>query len=106
MQLGMIGLGRMGGNTVRRLMKGGHSCVVYDRDAERVKELAGEGARGASDLAGIIAALEKPRAIWVMLPAGVVTEEHRKHAGRATGCRRHYHRWRQFVFQRRCTAGT
>ncbi len=75
MQLGMIGLGRMGGNMVRRLMKGGHSCVVYDRDAERVKELAGEGAKGASDLAGIIAALEKPRAIWVMLPAGVVTED-------------------------------
>jgi 6-phosphogluconate dehydrogenase len=75
MQLGMIGLGRMGGNMVRRLMKGGHSCVVYDRDAARVKELAAEGATGASDLSGVISALEKPRAIWIMLPAGAITEE-------------------------------
>lgn len=75
MQLGMIGLGRMGGNMVRRLMKGGHSCVVYDRDAARVKELAAQGAGGASELAGVISALQKPRAIWVMLPAGAITEE-------------------------------
>jgi len=75
MQLGMIGLGRMGGNMVRRLMKGGHSCVVYDRDAARVNELAGKGAVGAKDLVGVISALEKPRAIWVMLPAGAITEE-------------------------------
>jgi len=75
MQLGMIGLGRMGGNMVRRLMKGGHSCVVYDRDAARVKELGAQGATGASDLQGMIDALAKPRAIWVMLPAGAITEE-------------------------------
>jgi 6-phosphogluconate dehydrogenase len=75
MQLGMIGLGRMGGNMVRRLMRGGHSCVVFDRDAGRVKELAAQGAGGASDLSGVIAGLEKPRAIWVMLPAGAITEQ-------------------------------
>lgn len=75
MQLGMIGLGRMGGNIVRRLMRAGHSCVVYDRSAEAVRALAGEGATAASGLADMVAKLEAPRAAWIMLPAGAATEE-------------------------------
>jgi 6-phosphogluconate dehydrogenase len=72
MQLGMIGLGRMGANMVRRLMKGGHQCVVYDRSADAVKGLAGEGAAGASSLADFVSKLAPPRAIWLMVPAAVV----------------------------------
>jgi len=74
MQLGMIGLGRMGGNIVRRLMKNGHTAVVYDKDAKAVAGLAGEGATGASTLEDFVEKLEKPRTAWVMLPAGKITE--------------------------------
>jgi 6-phosphogluconate dehydrogenase len=72
MQLGMIGLGRMGANLVRRLMRDGHHCVVYDVNAQVVKELAGEGATGSTSLEDFVAKLEKPRAIWLMLPAAIV----------------------------------
>jgi 6-phosphogluconate dehydrogenase len=72
MQLGMIGLGRMGANLVRRLMRDGHHCVAYDRSPDVVTSLAGEGATGASSLADFVAKLEKPRNIWIMVPAGVV----------------------------------
>jgi 6-phosphogluconate dehydrogenase len=72
MQLGMVGLGRMGSNLVRRLMRDGHQCVVYDLDGEAVRELAGEGAVGAASLEDFVAKLEKPRAVWLMLPAAVV----------------------------------
>jgi 6-phosphogluconate dehydrogenase len=72
MQLGMIGLGRMGANMVRRLMRGGHECVVYDRSPEAVAALASEGAGGATDLDEFIARLQAPRAIWLMVPAAVV----------------------------------
>ena len=71
MQLGMIGLGRMGANLVRRMMRDGHRCVVYDRSADAVKQLEGEGATGASSMAGLVAKLEPPRAAWLMLPAAV-----------------------------------
>jgi 6-phosphogluconate dehydrogenase len=72
MQLGMVGLGRMGSNLVRRLMRDGHQCVVYDLDGEAVRELAGEGAVGAASLEDFVAKLDKPRAVWLMLPAAVV----------------------------------
>lgn len=72
MQLGMIGLGRMGANMVRRLMKNGHECVVYDRDAKAVSELAGEGAVGTSSLDEFIGKLKSPKVVWLMLPAAVV----------------------------------
>jgi 6-phosphogluconate dehydrogenase len=75
MQLGIIGLGRMGGNIARRLMLDGHTTVVYDRDEASRKTLAGEGSTAVNDLPGMVAALEKPRAIWVMLPAGAPTED-------------------------------
>src|ERR1700712_231486 len=71
----MIGLGRMGGNIVRRLMKNGdHHAVVYDRDAKAVAALAGEGAAGTNSLEAFVGKLEKPRTVWVMLPAGKITE--------------------------------
>src|ERR1700726_2689839 len=73
MQLGMIGLGRMGGNIVRRLMHAGHHCVVYDKSADAVHGLAGEGAAPSRDLADFVRQLDKPRAVWVMLPAGAIT---------------------------------
>lgn len=72
MQLGMIGLGRMGANMVRRLIKAGHNCVVFDRSADSVKQLAGEGATGATSLDEFVNKLQKPRAIWLMVPAAVV----------------------------------
>ena len=72
MQLGMVGLGRMGANLVRRLMRDGHRCVVYDVNTQVVQQLAGEGATGSSSLEDFVAKLEKPRAIWLMLPAAIV----------------------------------
>jgi 6-phosphogluconate dehydrogenase len=74
MQLGMIGLGRMGGNIVRRLMQRGHSTVVYDRDQKAVTAQAAEGAVGAATLQEFVQKLKPPRAAWVMLPAGAITE--------------------------------
>ncbi len=74
MQLGMIGLGRMGGNIVRRLMKNGHSCVVYDKSVDTVREFAGEGAAPSKDLGDFVRQLTAPRAVWVMLPAGQITD--------------------------------
>ena len=74
MQLGMIGLGRMGANMVRRLIKGGHECVVFDMSAKAVEELAKEKAVGAASLADFTKKLAKPRAVWLMVPAAVVDE--------------------------------
>lgn len=74
MQLGMIGLGRMGGNIVRRLMRHGHTTVVYDKDAKAVAGLAADGAVGSATLEEFISKLERPRTAWVMLPAGRITE--------------------------------
>ena len=72
MQLGMIGLGRMGANMARRLLRGGHECVVFDTNSANVQQLAGEGAAGAASLDDFFAKLTKPRAIWLMVPAAVV----------------------------------
>jgi 6-phosphogluconate dehydrogenase len=72
MQLGMIGLGRMGANMVRRLMRDGHTCVVYDRNQDAVKELASDGAQGSASLQEFAGKLQKPRSIWLMVPAAVV----------------------------------
>src|SRR5215467_5760362 len=72
MQLGMVGLGRMGANMVRRLLTGGHECVVFDMSPKAVEELVDEKAVGSSSLAELVKKLEKPRAIWLMVPAAVV----------------------------------
>jgi 6-phosphogluconate dehydrogenase len=74
LQLGMIGLGRMGANMVRRLIKGGHQCVVFDRSPDAVKDLVKENAIGAASLADFVEKLAKPRAVWLMVPAAVVDE--------------------------------
>jgi len=75
MQLGIVGLGRMGGNIARRLMRNGHQVVVNDRNQTAIDTLAGEGAQGATDLPGLVQQLARPRAVWVMLPAGEATEQ-------------------------------
>ena len=72
MQLAMIGLGRMGANMVRRLIGGGHQCVVFDMSPKAVEDLAREKAIGAASLADLVRKMEKPRAIWLMVPAAVV----------------------------------
>jgi len=72
MQLGMIGLGRMGANMVRHLMQGGHQCAVWDQNPANVEKLAGEGATGALALHDLLKALQPPRAVWLMIPAAVV----------------------------------
>jgi 6-phosphogluconate dehydrogenase len=75
MKIGIVGLGRMGGNIARRLMKAGHETTVFDARPEAVQALAKDGSTGADSLKALVAALPKPRAIWVMLPAGTITEE-------------------------------
>jgi 6-phosphogluconate dehydrogenase len=82
MQIGMIGLGRMGANMVRRLIHGGHDCVVHDVSADAVRGLAGEGAVGATSLDDFVARLKKPRAVWLMVPAAVVDSTLEQLAGR------------------------
>ena len=75
MQIGIVGLGRMGGNIGRRLMRGGHTCVVYDHAPQATEALASEGATGAKDLGDLVAKLAAPRVVWLMLPAGKITED-------------------------------
>jgi 6-phosphogluconate dehydrogenase len=75
MQLGMIGLGRMGANMVRRLMRAGHECVVFDVNAGAIQDLAGEGAAGSSSIEDFVGKLAKPRAVWLMVPAAFVDGE-------------------------------
>src|SRR5580765_3945796 len=74
MQLGMIGLGRMGANMVRRLLKNRQKCVAFDRSPQVVGDMVKEGAQGANSLADLVAKLEQPRAIWLMVPAAVVDQ--------------------------------
>ena len=75
MQLAMLGLGKMGGNMVQRLLKGGHAVIAYDVDPRRAAELAALGAAPATTLDEVIAALQPPRVCWIMVPAGKITEE-------------------------------
>lgn len=70
MQLGMVGLGRKGGNLVRRLMRAGHRCVAYDLNPDAVASLVAQGATGAGSLAELVGALDAPRGVWIMVPAG------------------------------------
>src|SRR5437899_12630751 len=82
MQIGVIGLGRMGGNICRRLMKAGHHCVVFDTNTKPREVLAKEGATAAGSLAEMMKTLaDKPRAVWVMLPSGQITEKTVEHLG-------------------------
>src|SRR5512146_3221191 len=75
MQIGMIGLGRMGANMIQRLMRDGHECVVFDINANAVEKLAAQGAVGTASLSDFVARLSSPRAIWLMLPAAIVDQE-------------------------------
>lgn len=75
MQIGVLGLGRMGGNIVRRLARHGHPCVVFDQNPSAVKALAEKGITGGADLADLVRRLGVPRVVWVMLPAGEATEQ-------------------------------
>jgi 6-phosphogluconate dehydrogenase len=75
MQIGMIGLGRMGGNIVRRLTRNGHQCVVFDQNPKAIQALVGEHVAGSAGLTQLVAQLKKPRVVWVMLPAGAITEQ-------------------------------
>ncbi len=100
MQLGMIGLGRMGANMVRRLIKGGHECVVFDMNPGNVAQLGKEGATGSGSLDEFLGKLKPPRAVWLMVPAGVVDQD----AGAARPAHaegRHHHRRRKLVLHRR-----
>ena len=85
MQIGIVGLGRMGGNIARRLMKAGHEVVVYDRNPDSVSHLRKDGADGASTLADLVAKLKQPRVAWIMLPAGEATESTVQELGRLMG---------------------
>ncbi len=101
MQIGMIGLGRMGGNIVRRLTRSRHQCVVFDQNPKAIKALVGEHVAGSADLKELIGQLKKPRAVWLMLPAGRITEETVERLGGLLEAGRHHHRWRQFLLQGR-----
>ena len=85
MQIGIVGLGRMGGGIARRLMRDGHQCVVYDVSAEAVAALAKDGAQGAANIADMSAKLSAPRVVWIMLPAGEITDRAVTEAGQTLG---------------------
>ena len=93
MQLGMVGLGRMGANLVRRLMRDGHECVVYDVNADAVAELEGEGATGAASLEEFVAKLNQPRAAWIMVPAAYAGSTVDDLAALMDDGRHHHRRW-------------
>ena len=100
--LGIIGLGRMGAGIARRLMRAGHHTVVFDVNSKTVGELAKDGAHGAKSIDDMLGALgPSPRAIWVMLPSGKITEQTIEHLGHDPGQGRHHHRWRQYLLQGR-----
>ncbi len=93
MQLGMIGLGRMGANIVRRLMRNGHECVVFDVNREFVSQLEGEGATGAITMEEFVDKLTTPRVCWVMIPAGITGKIVEQLADILDDGRHHHRRW-------------
>ena len=99
MELGMIGLGRMGSNMVRRLMRAGHHCVVYDLHPEAVQAIAKDGAIGATSFEDFASKLKSPRAVWMMVPAAAVdsTLEDPRSTPRSGRCD---HRWRELLLSR------
>ena len=103
MQIGMIGLGRMGANMTRRLLNGGHQCVVFDMSPKAVQELVAEKAVGSSSLADFVTKLTKPRAVWLMVPAAVVDKTIADLLPHLEA-RRHSDRRRQFLLHRRYPA--
>ncbi len=105
LELGMVGLGRMGAGIVRRLLNDGHRCVGYDVNADAVTALEGDGADGAESLAALAAKLSKPRAVWVMVPAGEITEQTISAVADVLEPGRRDHRRRQQPLPRRPPAG-
>ncbi len=103
MQLGMIGLGRMGSNMVQRLMKAGHECVVSDTHPQAVKDVVAKGAKSSDGIADFAKKLSKPRAVWMMVPAAVV-DSVLTSLTPCAGSGRHRNRWWQFVLSRRYPA--
>ena len=101
MQLGMVGLGRMGAGIVRRLMRDGHTCVVFDVNPEAVTALEKEGATGATSMADFVGKLTQPRAAWVMVPAGEITGTTIDDLASHMDERRHHHRRRELLLPRR-----
>ena len=101
MDVAMVGLGRMGGNMARRLLRGGHHVVVWNRTYAKAQELAAEGAAAVRELSDVVAALAAPRVLWLMLPHGEPTQAGHRRAGAAAGRGRHPHRRRQLVLQGR-----
>ena len=97
MDVAMVGLGRMGGNMARRLLRGGHRVVVWNRTFAKAQELEGEGAEAVRELGDVVAALPQPRVIWLMLPYGETTQEAIDAARAAARRGRHPHRRRQLA---------
>ena len=97
MQLGMVGLGKMGANMTRRLVRGGHQLVVSDLSADAVKQLVGEGATGSTSLDDLVSKLKAPRAAWIMVPARRSHRKNRSISSQADAIWRHHHRWRQLA---------
>ena len=103
MQIGMVGLGRMGANMARRLLKGGHQCVVFNRSPKAVEELVAEKAVGSSSLTELVTKLTKPRVVWLMVP-GAAVDQTIVVLPAPSGGGRHSDRRRQFLLHRRYPA--
>ena len=101
MQIGVIGLGRMGGNISRRLMQNGHEVVVYDHDPKAIATVAKDGAKGVEGLDKLVAQLMPPRPVWVMLPAGKITEDTIVQLGKLLEAGDIVHRRRQYILEGR-----
>ena len=105
MEIGFIGLGKMGMNMVTRLRQGDHRVLVFDRAEDLVTQAEGTGAVGASSLQDLVSKLAKPRAVWMMVPSGAPTEETVQGLGGPVGTRRRDYRWREYQLPRRRPPG-